>query len=53
MVFDASKTMVDHARAKGVDATWLPVAGGLHTDAWAQPEIITKIFDFFDTHTRK
>ena len=53
MVFDASKTMVDHARAKGVDATWLPVAGGLHTDAWAQPEIITKIFDFFDAHPRK
>jgi len=53
MVFDASKTMVDHARAKGVDATWLPVAGGLHTDAWAQPEIIAKIFDFFDSHPRK
>jgi len=53
MVFDASKTMVDHAQAKGVDATWLPVAGGLHTDAWAQPEIIAKIFDFFDTHPRK
>jgi hypothetical protein len=29
------------------------VAGGLHTDAWAQPEIITKIFDFFDSHPRK
>jgi poly(3-hydroxybutyrate) depolymerase len=53
MVFDASKTMVEHARAKGVDATWLPVAGGLHTDAWAQPQIITRIFDFFDAHSRK
>jgi len=53
MVFDASKTMVDHAQAKGVNATWLPVPGGLHTDAWAQPEIIAKIFDFFDSHPRK
>jgi poly(3-hydroxybutyrate) depolymerase len=50
MVFEASKVMVDHAKAKGVDATWLPVAGGKHVDAWAQPEIIAKIFDFFDAH---
>jgi poly(3-hydroxybutyrate) depolymerase len=53
MVFDASKAMVDHARAKGIDATWLPVAGGMHTDAWAQPEIIKQIFDFFDRHQTK
>jgi len=53
MVFDASKTMVDHAKARGVDATWLPVAGGKHTDAWAQPEIVTQIFDFFDKHPTK
>ncbi len=33
MVFDASKNMVDHAKANGVDATWLPVPGGAHTDA--------------------
>jgi poly(3-hydroxybutyrate) depolymerase len=52
MVFDASKAMVDHAKAKGVDATWLPVAGGAHTDAWAQPEVIEKIFDFFDAHQK-
>jgi pimeloyl-ACP methyl ester carboxylesterase len=50
MVFDASKVMVDHAKAKGVDATWLPVPGGAHTDAWAQPEILNKTFDFFDAH---
>jgi len=50
MVFDASKAMVDHARAKGVDATWLPVPGGKHVDAWAQPEILGQIFDFFDRH---
>ena len=53
MVFDASKTMVDHAKTKGVEATWLPVAGGMHTDAWAQPEILKQIFDFFDAHPKK
>ena len=53
MVFEASKVMVDHARAKGVDATWLPVPGGKHVDAWAQPEIISQIFDFFDRHVGK
>ena len=53
MVFDASKTMVDHAKAKGVNATWLPVTGGMHTDAWAQPEIVTQIFDFFDKYKTK
>jgi poly(3-hydroxybutyrate) depolymerase len=53
MVFEASKTMVDHARAKGIDATWLPVVGGKHVDAWAQPEIIKQIFDFFDAHKTK
>jgi poly(3-hydroxybutyrate) depolymerase len=50
MVFDASKVMVDHAAAKGVNATWLPVVGGQHTDAWAQPEVIAQIFDFFDKY---
>jgi poly(3-hydroxybutyrate) depolymerase len=53
MVFEASKVMVDHAKAKGVDATWLPVIGGKHVDAWAQPEIINQIFDFFDAHKTK
>jgi len=53
MVFDASKAMVDHAKAKGVNATWLPVAGGMHTDAWAQPEVIEEIFNFFDAHRKK
>ena len=53
MVFDASKTMVDHAKARGVDATWLPVPGGKHVDAWAQPEILAQIFDFFDRHVGK
>src|ERR1044071_2096514 len=50
MVFDASKVMVDHAKAKGVNATWLPVPGGQHVDAWAQPEIISQTFDFFDKY---
>jgi poly(3-hydroxybutyrate) depolymerase len=53
MVFDASKAMVDHAKAKGVDVTWLPVVGGTHIDAWAQPEVIKQIFDFFDAHRKK
>jgi len=53
MVFSASQAMVEHAKAKGVDATWLPVAGGAHTDAWAQPEILNQIFDFFDAHKAK
>ena len=52
MVFDASKAMVDHAKAKGVDATWLPVMGGAHVDAWARPEVIKQIFDFFDAHRK-
>lgn len=53
MVFDASKVMVDHAKAKGLDVTWLPVPGGKHVDAWAQPEVLTQVFDFFDAHKTK
>ncbi len=53
MVFDGSKVMVDHAKAKGVNATWLPVIGGAHTDAWAQPEILKQTFDFFDKYKTK
>ena len=53
MVFDASKAMVDHAKAKGVDARWLPVIGGAHVDAWVQPEVLEQIFDFFDAHRKK
>ncbi len=53
MQFDASKAMVEHAKAQGVDATWLPVLGGMHTDAWAQPQVIAQIFDFFDAHRQK
>ncbi|MDR2214872.1 MAG: hypothetical protein LBE59_03405 [Nevskiaceae bacterium] len=53
MSFDGSKAMVDHAKAKGVDATWLPVIGGAHTDAWAQQPILDQTFDFFDKHNTK
>jgi poly(3-hydroxybutyrate) depolymerase len=53
MVFDASKAMVEHAKAAGVDVTWLPVIGGMHVDAWAQPDVIKQIFDFFDAHKKK
>jgi hypothetical protein len=30
----------------------LPVIGGSHVDAWAQPEVIKQIFDFFDAHKK-
>jgi poly(3-hydroxybutyrate) depolymerase len=50
MVFDASKAMVEHAQAKGVNVTWLPVIGGAHVDAWAQPDVLKQTFDFFDTY---
>jgi poly(3-hydroxybutyrate) depolymerase len=53
MVFDASKAMVDHAKAKGVNVTWLPVIGGAHVDAWAQPDILKQTFDFFDKNATK
>jgi hypothetical protein len=48
--FDASRAMVERAKMKGVNSTWLPVPGVMRTDACAQPEIIAKIFDFFDAH---
>jgi poly(3-hydroxybutyrate) depolymerase len=53
MVFDGSKAMVDHAKAKGLNVTWLPVVGGQHVDAWAQPEILKQTFDFFDKYKTK
>ena len=53
MDFAAGKAMVDRAKARGVNATFLGVQGGQHTDAWAQPDIIKQIFDFFDAHKTK
>ncbi len=53
MVFEASKAMAEHAKAKGVNAIWLPVVGGAHTDAWAQPGVIEQIFDFFDAYKKQ
>jgi poly(3-hydroxybutyrate) depolymerase len=53
MVFEGSRVMVDHAKAKGVNATWLPVPGGAHTDAWALPDILKQTFDFYDRHAAK
>jgi poly(3-hydroxybutyrate) depolymerase len=52
MAFSGSQAMAEHARARGVDATWLPVANGSHTDAWAQPAILAQTFDFFDNHRK-
>jgi fermentation-respiration switch protein FrsA (DUF1100 family) len=48
MSFAGSQAMYEHAKAKGITVEWLPVAGGAHTDAWAQPAVISQIFDFFD-----
>jgi poly(3-hydroxybutyrate) depolymerase len=53
MAFEASKVMVDHATAKAVTVTWLPVIGGAHVDAWAQPDILRQTFDFFDKNATK
>ena len=53
MDFNAGKAMIDRAKAKGVNATFMGVTGGQHTDAWAQPEIIKQIFDFFDANKTK
>jgi len=53
MQFEASKAMVDHAKAKGVPVEWLPVEGGMHVDAWALPDVMTKEFDFFDKYKTK
>jgi len=53
MDFNAGKAMIDRAKAKGVNATFVGVVGGQHTDAWAQPEIIKQIFDFFDANKTK
>ncbi|HEX5419331.1 MAG TPA: hypothetical protein VFY39_04960 [Gammaproteobacteria bacterium] len=52
MSFAASEAMVKHAEAHGVDITWLPVPGGSHIDAWAQPQVLERTFDFFDAHVR-
>ena len=31
----------------------VPVIGGAHVDAWAQPEILKQTFDFFDKNAVK
>jgi predicted peptidase len=49
----AAQPMVDRAKAKGISVTFVGVPGGMHTDAWAQPDIIKQIFDFFDAHKTK
>jgi len=53
MDYNAGKAMIDRAKARGVNATFLGVQGGQHTDAWAQPDIIKQVFDFFDAHKAK
>lgn len=53
MDYNAGKAMIERAKAKGVNAAFVGVPGGQHTDAWAQPEIIKQIFDFFDAYKTK
>ena len=46
--FDASRLMVERAKARGVDATFVPVRGGDHFESWATAA--PQIFNFFDGH---
>lgn len=50
-IYEASKTMVYHAKARGVNTTFLGVPGGSHTEAWTQ--VLSHIFDYFDKHKTK
>ncbi len=51
MSFDASKQMVDDAKKAGVDATFVPVKDGTHTEAWTN--VLPETFDFFEKHKTK
>ena len=35
----------------GVDAVWMPVAGGDHLEAWTM--VFPQMLDFFDRHKKK
>ena len=45
--------MVDTPLQRASMRRFLPVTGGMHVDAWAQPEVLKQIFDFFDAHKKK
>ena len=51
MDYEASKLMVELAKKAGVDATFLGVPGGTHTEAWTK--VLPETFDFFDKYKTK
>jgi predicted peptidase len=51
MSYDASKQMVELARKAGVDATFVGVPDGTHTEAWTK--VLPETFDFFDKYKTK
>jgi poly(3-hydroxybutyrate) depolymerase len=52
MSYDASKQMIELAKKAGVDATFIGVPGGSHTEAWTK--VLPETFDFFEKYkTRK
>jgi predicted peptidase len=51
MSYDGSKQMVELAKKAGVDATFLGVPGGSHTEAWTK--VLPETFDFFEKHKTK
>ena len=51
MSYEGSKQMVELAKKAGVDATFLGVPGGSHTEAWTK--VLPETFDFFEKHKTK
>src|SRR5499427_5559038 len=51
MSYDGSKEMVELAKKAGVDATFLGVPGGSHTEAWTK--VLPETFDFFAKNKAK
>src|SRR5262245_1844462 len=51
MSYDASKQMVELAKKAGVDATFIGVPGGSHTEAWTK--VLPDTFDFFEKNKAK
>jgi pimeloyl-ACP methyl ester carboxylesterase len=51
MSYDASKQMIELAKKAGLDATFLGVPGGSHTEAWTK--VLPETFDFFEKYKTK
>jgi predicted peptidase len=51
MSYEASKQMVELAKKAGVDATFIGVPGGSHTEAWTK--VLPETFDFFEKYKTK